>query len=110
MKKQNFQERIFLNLVDENKNTLLIKKILKSPLGLSQDIINFLFDENIESLKNGLDKIKKFVAGINRADSFANQYSVAKFCSLMFSFHQFFSGQTRKSIRRNDTEHIRKFC
>ncbi len=95
IKTKNFQERIFLNLVDENERTLLIKKILKSPLGLSSKIINFLFEENIESLKNELDKIKKFVAGINRADSLANQYALAKFYSPMFSFHQFFNSSFR---------------
>ncbi|MBA4313446.1 MAG: hypothetical protein C0417_12555 [Chlorobiaceae bacterium] len=95
IKNKIFQDRIFLNLIDENGHTLLIKKILKSPIGLASDIINSLFEENIESLKNDLDKIKKFVAGINRADSLANQYSLAKFYSPMFSFHQFFNSSFR---------------
>ena len=93
--KEHFKDRIFLNLVDKNKDTDLIKRILESPLGLSSKIISFLFEENIEELKNRLDKIKKFIGGIDRADSLADVYLLAKFYSSMFAFHQFFNSSFR---------------
>jgi len=87
--------RIFLILMDGDKVTEVSKKILKSPLGLASDIVGFLFEDNFESLKDKLDGIKKFVAGIDRAESLAQGYSLARYYPLMFLFHQHFNSSYR---------------
>lgn len=58
----NYQERIFLQLLDNNDSINLVKKILRSPLGLSVDIIVKLFSNKMGSLKDDLDKINVFSA------------------------------------------------
>jgi len=64
----NYQDRRFLLLLDSEKSIELIRKILKSPLGLATDIITKLFNNELNSLKEDLDEIKMFAAGINRAE------------------------------------------
>ena len=90
----NYQDRIFLQLLDNKKSTELIKKILRSPLGLSTDIIIKLFNNELSSLKNDLDKIKMFAAGISRAEKFT-AYKLAQYYPHMFAFHQFFQSSYR---------------
>jgi hypothetical protein len=96
----NYQDRIFLQLLDNNETTNLIRKILKSPLELSAEIIIKLFNKELHKLKDDLDKIKKFAAGISRTEQLTT-YKLAQYFPYMFSFHQFFSkflpSKTRKS-------------
>ncbi len=86
---KNFQKRFLLNLCFNNKNTEIVRKILKSPLGLTKKIIRLLFKNNFKEVKDNLDSIKKFVAGINRSEAMGKSYSLAKFYPYLFSFHQF---------------------
>ncbi len=90
----NYQDRIFLQLLDNKKSTELIKKILRSPLGLSTDIIIKLFNNELSCLKDDLDKIKMFAAGINRAEKLTT-YRLAQYYPHMFAFHQFFQSSYR---------------
>ena len=46
----NNQDRIFLQLVDETEEVMIVKSILKSPLGLAQDIINAILKKDILKL------------------------------------------------------------
>lgn len=88
------QERILLILKDECEEIRLAKDILKSPLGLAKDIIKCLFDEKFEELKDSIDEIKGFAAGVNRAQKLKN-YSLASYYSYMFAFHQYFHSSYR---------------
>lgn len=90
-----FQNRVFLLLLDDNPQHLLVKKLLESPLGLAKEIIRELFTDNFVSLKSSLDKIKKFVGGVTRAEVFANDYTLAHYYPYMFAFHQFFNSSFR---------------
>jgi hypothetical protein len=90
----NYQDRIFLQLLDNKQSTELIKKILKSPLGLSTNIIIKLFNNELSSLKDDLDKIKMFAAGISRAEKLTT-YKLAQYYPHMFAFHQFFQSSYR---------------
>ncbi|OIO80345.1 hypothetical protein AUJ84_03825 [Candidatus Pacearchaeota archaeon CG1_02_32_132] len=87
--KNNFQERFLLSLCSEEENIQIVKTILRSPLGLAQEIIRLLFDNNFKEVKDNLDSIKQFVAGITRSESLGQNYSLAKFYPYLFSFHQF---------------------
>lgn len=86
---QNFQERFLLSLCSDSENTKIVKAILKSPLGLTQEIIRLLFENNFKEVKDNLDSIKQFVAGITRAEVMGESYALAKFYPYLFSFHQF---------------------
>ncbi|MGQ0792768.1 MAG: hypothetical protein ACT4NX_01630 [Deltaproteobacteria bacterium] len=90
-----YQERIFLHLIDDTEENRLVKNILKSPMGLASDIIKHLFDENLGSLRDSLDDIKRFVAGITRARNLGTSYSLALYYPYMFSFHQYFHSSYR---------------
>lgn len=92
---QNFQERFLLNLCSNDKNTKIVRTILKSPLGLSQEIIRLLFKNDFKEVKDNLDTIKQFVAGITRSESLGKSYSLAKFYPYLFSFHQFIHSSYR---------------
>lgn len=83
-----FQDRYLLSLCfdDESK---IIKSILKSPLGLVKEINRLLFENDFDSVKNNLDSIKQFVAGINRSENIGKTYSLGKYYPSLFSFHQF---------------------
>jgi len=88
------QKRTFLLL--NNEETLsIVKEILKSPLGLARDLIFYLNENRFTDLKNNLDKIKQFAAGIKRAESLKNGYCLAQFYPTMFAFHQYFNSSFR---------------
>ncbi len=87
------QERTFLLLKDDADSSIA-KKILRSPLGLAKDLIIRLNENNYAELKENLDKIKPFVAGIERAENL-KEYKLANFYPSMFAFHQFFNSSFR---------------
>jgi len=89
----NLQERNFL-LLKNDKDLNVVKQILKSPLGLAQDLIERLNENKYTELKKNLDKIKQFVAGIERAEALKS-YELANFYPTMFAFHQFFNSSFR---------------
>ena len=90
-----YQERKFLHLMDSNQEIKLIKDILKSPLGLASELTISLFEEKFEELKNDLDEIKLFTAGIQRAEKLSLSYSLASYYPFMFAFHQYFHSSFR---------------
>ena len=90
-----YPERRFLHLMDPNEETSLVKDILKSPLGLASGVIKCLFEEKFEELKDGLDEIKLFAAGIQRAEKLSASYSLASYYPSMFAFHQYFHSSFR---------------
>lgn len=102
----NYQERFFLQLQDKNSIEIILK-ILKSPLGLSKDIILKLFNNELQELKNDLDQIKKFTAGISRAEELQT-YALAQFYPHMFAFHQFFQSSYRARQGKVLEEMIKK--
>lgn len=81
--------------MDKTVETELVKKILKSPLGLASKIVELLFEEKLQGLKDNLDEIKQFAAGIKRAEKFSENYSLASYYPDMFAFHQFFNSSFR---------------
>jgi len=87
------QDRNFLLLNNDVDAEILIK-ILKSPLGLAKELIIKLNENKYSDLKDNLDKIKQFVAGINRAESL-KEYKLASFYPTMFAFHQYFNSSFR---------------
>lgn len=95
MEGNNFQERFLLTLCEDGENTQIVKIILKSPLGLAQEIIRRLFENNFKEVKDNLDSIKQFVAGITRSETLGKSYSLAKFYPYLFSFHQFIHSSYR---------------
>lgn len=88
------QPRTFLLLEDSSATVDMLKDILTSPLGLAQEIVCKLFNNDFGSLRDDMDVIKEFVAGVTQAKSLSN-YSVANYYSLMFSFHQWFHSSYR---------------
>jgi len=107
-----FQERFLLTLCSNNGNTQIVKTILKSPLGLAQEIIRLLFQNNFKEVKDNLDSIKQFVAGITRSETLGKSYALAKFYPYLFSFHQFVHSSYRarqgKTLEELFKEVIRK--
>lgn len=96
MKNSNtFQKRFLLSLCSNDQNTKIVRTILKSPLELSQMIIQMLFKNNFKEIKDKLDSIKQFVAGITRSEVLGKSYSLAKFYPYLFSFHQFIHSSYR---------------
>ena len=93
--KNTYPERRFLHLMDRSEEANLVTDILKSPLGLASDLITFLFEEKLEELKDGLDEIKRFAAGIRRAENLSAGYSLASYYPSMFAFHQYFHSSFR---------------
>lgn len=100
MKGNNFQERFLLTLCKDEENAQIAKIILKSPLGLTQEIIQRLFENNFKEVKDNLDSIKQFTAGITRSEKIGNSYSLAKFYPYLFSFHQFVHSSYRQDKER----------
>ena len=90
-----YPERRFLYLMDPSEEINLAKDILKSPLGLASKITRYLFEEKLEELKDSLDEIKQFAAGIKRAEQLSASYSVASYYPFMFAFHQYFHSSFR---------------
>ena len=96
MSKENiFQDRLLFNLCGDEENTQIVKRILKSPLGLSEKVIKLLFDNKFIEIKNDLDSIKQFVAGITKSEYVGKSYKIANFYPYLFSFHQFFHSSYR---------------
>ena len=81
--------------MDPSEEISLAKDILKSPLGLASEITRYLFEEKLEELKDSLDEIKQFAAGIRRAEKLSASYSVASYYPFMFAFHQYFHSSFR---------------
>jgi hypothetical protein len=90
-----YTDRKFLYLIDSSEETDLVKDILKSPLGLASEVIKRLFEERFEELKDDLDKIKQFAAGIDKAQKLAAGYALASYYPSMFAFHQYFHSSFR---------------
>ena len=90
-----YPDRKFYNLMDSSEKTDLVKDILKSPLELASDVIKLLFEENFEELRDDLDEIKQFVAGIEKAQKLSSNYTLASYYSSMFAFHQYFHSSFR---------------
>ena len=90
-----FQKRFLLNLCSNDQNTKIVRTILKSPLELSQLIIHLLFNNDFKVIKDNLDSIKQFVAGVTRSEALGKSYSLAKYYPYLFSFHQFFHSSYR---------------
>lgn len=88
------QKRNFL-LLRNDKSSQIVRNILRSPLGLAKDLIVFLNENKYSDLKDNLDKIKQFVAGIERAESLQKGYKLAQFYPTMFAFHQYFNSSFR---------------
>ncbi len=88
------QPRTFLLLEDPSPTVDMVREILASPLGLAQEIVCKLFNNDIGALRDDMDVIKEFVAGVTQAKSLSS-YSVANYYSLMFSFHQWFHSSYR---------------
>lgn len=88
-------ERYFLQLMDETPDVMIVKNILKSPIGLSETLIKMLFKDNYNQLNENLDEIKSFVGGIERASYLSSHYGLASYYKFMFSFHQFFNSSFR---------------
>lgn len=92
----NYQERIFLNLMGSDKKAVqLAKDILRSPLDLTSKIVKDLFEDRLRELRDFLDEIKQFAAGIRRAEKLSSSYSLASYYSDMFAFHQYFHSSYR---------------
>ncbi len=88
------QPRTFLLLEDSSPTIDMVQGILTSPLGLAQEIVCKLFNNDFGALRDDMDVIKEFVAGVTQAKSLSS-YSVANYYSLMFSFHQWFHSSYR---------------
>ena len=81
--------------MDPSEESILVKDILKSPLGLASKIITSLFEEKLTKWKDDLDEIKLFAAGIQRAEELSVFYSLASYYPSMFAFHQYFHSSFR---------------
>ena len=95
--KNTYPERRFLHLIDSNEveEMQLVKDILKSPLGLASIIITKLFEDRLTELKDDLDEIKQFAAGIGRAEKLSTDYTLASYYPFMFAFQQYFHSSFR---------------
>lgn len=90
-----YQQRKLLLLEDDTEQNIRARQIFTSLLDLAQTITQRLFTDDFESLRIALDEIKQFTAGIDRADLFAQDYSVARYYTLMFSFQQYVNSSYR---------------
>lgn len=81
--------------MDSSEETELIKDILKSPLDQASKLITSLFEERLGEVKDGLDVIKQFAAGIGRAEKLAEGYTLAAYYPFLFAFHQNFHSSFR---------------
>lgn len=95
--KNTYPERRFLHLIDSNEveEMQLVKDILKSPLGLASIIITKLFEDRLTELKDDLDEIKQFAAGVARAEKLSTDYTLASYYPFMFAFQQYFHSSFR---------------
>jgi len=81
-------DRKLLLLMDD-AITKDVKKVLKSPLDLSFKLIEDFIEGKLDKLKDSLDDIKKFAAGIQSAERKGEKYIIAKMYPYYFAFHQF---------------------
>jgi len=102
-----FQERFLLTL-DSDPNSELIRSVLKSPLGLSHKIVKYLFDDKFDEIRENLDNIKEFVAGVSRAEILGKDYLLARFYPYLFAFHQFFHSSYRARQGKTLEEFIKE--
>jgi len=84
-----YQARVFLTLLDDTEENSLAKLMLKSPIGLSYKILDCLFTNQSELLKDNLDEIKGFSAGVTSSRNKSSGYKIASYYEYLFSFHQF---------------------
>ena len=94
MGNKQFQDRYLVSL-DRSEEGKVVRAILASTNDLAMQIIRILFRNNFKEIKEGLDTIKKFVAGVSRAESFSDSYKLANYYSYLFSFHQYFHSSYR---------------
>ncbi len=87
------QPRRILSL-DKTQETSLVKKILKSPLGLAYNLVQHLFENKFNQIKDNLDTIKQFVAGIERTEHL-EEYQLARYYPHFFAYHQYFHSSYR---------------
>ena len=106
-KKDTFQDRFLLTL-DSEPTSALIRSVLKSPLGLSHEIINCLFENKFDKIRDNLDSIKEFVAGVSRAESLGKEYPLASYYPSLFAFHQYFHSSYRARQGKTLEEFIKE--
>jgi len=108
------QKRLFLTLRDESEEDVLAREMLKSPLGLSHEILKCLFENQFETLRLSLDEIKGFTAGVTSARKKSDVYKIASYYDYMFSFHQFvhssFRARQGKVLEAVLDQILAKFC
>ncbi len=102
-----FQDRFLLNL-DSDPTSKLLRSMLKSPLGLANEVISCLFNNEFDEIKNKLDGIKEFVAGVKRAENLGSGYILAKFYPSLFAFHQYFHSSYRARQGKTLEESIKE--
>ena len=92
-----YPKRNFLLLLDGSEESLILKYVLKSPLGLASGLIDILFENDFSRIENSLDEIKLFAAGITSARKLADEtnYKLASYYPYFFSFQQFFHSSYR---------------
>jgi len=78
-----------LLLLIEDKEANEVKEVLKSPLELSSNLIENFIENKLDELKDNLDNIKKFAAGIASAENKQEDYIISKMYPYYFAFHQF---------------------
>jgi len=82
------QQRVFL-LLKNDSTSLKAQEVLKSPLELAESLIVDFIEKKLDTLKQNLDSIKQFAAGIKAAEEKSSGYILAKFYPYYFAFHQF---------------------
>lgn len=87
------QPRVFL-LLDDNPELDVLRDILRSPLDLAHRLVCMLFREDFQSLREDLDVVKGFAAGVSRALTLRD-YPLADYYTAMFAFHQWFHSSYR---------------
>ena len=92
-----YPPRNFLLLLDDSEESLILKCVLKSPLGLASGLIDILFENDFLRIEESLDEIKLFAAGIASARKLADEtnYKLASYYPSFFSFQQFFHSSYR---------------
>ena len=106
-KKEIFQDRFLLTL-DSEPTSALIRSVLESPLGLSHEIITCLFENKFDKIRDNLDSIKEFVAGVSRAESLGKDYTLASYYPSLFAFHQYFHSSYRARQGKTLEEFIKE--
>lgn len=87
------QPRLFL-LLDDSPELSVVRDILRSPLDLACKVVCMLFGEDFQSLREDLDVVKGFAAGVSRALALKD-YPLADYYTAMFAFQQWFHSSYR---------------